>query len=50
MSNRSIGGILLCLWLIAMGMIAVLHLQFQAMDVILGIVAIAAGILILIGR
>ena len=50
MSNRSIGVVLFCLWLIAMGLIAVLSLQFKAMDIILGLVAIAAGGLILLGR
>jgi hypothetical protein len=50
LNNRSIGVILFCLWLIAQGMVAVLSLNFQGMNVILGIVAIIAGILILIGR
>lgn len=50
MNNRSIGVILFCLWLIAMGMVAVLSLTFQGMNVILGVLAIVAGILILIGR
>lgn len=50
MNNRSIGVLLLCFWLICEGAIAVLHLNFTAIDIILGIVAIAAGVLILIGK
>jgi len=50
MSNRSIGVVLACLWLIATGLISVLSLSFQGMGIILGIVAIVAGILILVGR
>jgi hypothetical protein len=50
MGGRSIGTILLALWLIVTGAIAVLGLTFQGIVVIMGVVAIIAGILILIGR
>lgn len=50
MSNRSIGVVLLCILLIAAGGVLVLSLSFTNMNVILGIVAIVAGILILAGR
>ncbi len=42
--------ILLALYLIAVGLVSVLGLTFSGMPIILGIVAIVAGILILIGR
>ncbi len=50
MTNRSFGVVILCIWLIAMGLIAVLSLTFVSMNIILGLLAIAAGILILVGR
>ncbi len=50
MSNRSIGMILLALWLIITGAIAVLGLTFQGIVVIMGVMAIIAGILLLVGR
>ncbi len=50
MANRSWGVVLLCIWLVAMGLIAVLDLKFASMNIVLGIIAIAAGILILVGR
>jgi hypothetical protein len=50
MGGRSWGTILLAIWLICTGAIAVLGLSFQGMAIILGIAAIAAGILILAGR
>lgn len=42
--------ILLALLLIAVGMVVVLNLTFQARDTILGVIAIIDGILFLIGR
>lgn len=50
MTNRNVGVVLLALWLIAVGLVAVLGLTFQGMQIILGIVAIVSGILILVGR
>lgn len=50
MNNRSWGVVILCIWLVAMGLIAVLSLSFVSMNIILGLLAIAAGILILVGR
>jgi uncharacterized membrane protein HdeD (DUF308 family) len=42
--------ILLALLLIAVGMIMVLSLSFQGMTTILGVMAIIAGVLFLIGK
>jgi hypothetical protein len=50
LSGRSIGVVLLAIWLICEGAIAVLSLTFQGIQVILGVLAIIAGILLLIGR
>lgn len=50
MSNRSFGVVLLSLLLIIGGGILLLHLTFASLPVIVGVMAIAAGILILAGR
>ncbi len=41
--------ILLAIWLIATGLVALIHFSFNGLDIILAILAIAAGILFLIG-
>lgn len=48
--KRSWGEILLSLWLIAMGMVAVFSLTFEGIVVVLGIIAILAGLLRLLGK
>jgi uncharacterized membrane protein HdeD (DUF308 family) len=48
--QRNWGMVLLALLLIIVGAIEVLHLNFEAMPIILGIMAIASGILLLIGK
>lgn len=48
--SRGFGFLLLGLLLIAFGMVMVLSLTFEGMNQILGIMAIIAGFLILIGR
>jgi len=40
------GKLLLAIWLILMGLIQLLHLSFAGMATVLGILAIAAGVLI----
>jgi len=50
MSNRSWSGVLLCLLLIIGGGILLLHLTFADLDRIVGVMAIAAGILLLVGK
>ncbi len=47
---RNLGMLLLAIWLIATGLKAVLSLSFQYDFIVLGIVAIVAGVLILIKR
>ena len=46
----SIGMILLGIWLIAMGLRGVINLSFQSDHLIFGLIAIAAGVLIILRR
>lgn len=47
--KRSIGSLLLAAWLIVTGLAHVLHFSFSGMGTIMSVVAIAAGILIVLG-
>ncbi len=46
----NLGFLLLAIWLILTGLIALLGLSFAGLGIIMGLLALAAGILILIGR
>jgi uncharacterized membrane protein YccF (DUF307 family) len=48
--TRSIGMLLLSIWLILTGLITLLKFSFTGLDIIMAILGIAAGIFILIGR
>jgi hypothetical protein len=48
--TKSIGMLLLSIWLILTGLIALLKFSFTGLDIIMAILAIAAGVFILIGR
>jgi hypothetical protein len=48
--TKSIGMLLLSIWLILTGLIALLSFSFAGLPVIMAILAIAAGIFILLGR
>jgi len=48
--TRSLGMLLLAIWLILGGLIPLLNLSFSGASTIMALVAIAAGVLILIGR
>ena len=48
--TQNLGMLLLAIWLILTGLIALLGLGFQGLFLIMGILAVAAGILILLGR
>ncbi|MBN1439808.1 MAG: hypothetical protein JW929_10395 [Anaerolineales bacterium] len=50
MRARNLGMFLLAVWLIATGLISILNLSFTGMDIVMAVVAIAAGVLILIRR
>ena len=47
--KRSIGVLLLGVWLIATGLEHILHLSFSGMGTIMAVIATAAGILIILG-
>jgi len=48
--TKNIGMLLLAIWIILYGLIALFSLSFSGLGIIMGILAIAAGIFILIGR
>jgi hypothetical protein len=48
--TKNLGLVLLGIWLIVTGLIALLHFNFQGLYVIMAILAIASGVLVLIGR
>lgn len=50
MKNQNIGMLLLGIWLIVMGLRGVINLSFQNDALIFGILAIAAGVLIIMRR
>lgn len=50
MANRSWAVILLAILLIVWGAVQVVHLSFEALPIILGIIAIIDGILWLVGK
>ncbi|HUF81261.1 MAG TPA: hypothetical protein VMN03_09020 [Burkholderiales bacterium] len=48
--TRNIGMLLLAIWLILTGLIPVLNLSFSQLGTVMAILAVAAGVLILVGR
>ena len=48
--TRNLGMLLLALWLILGGLMPLLNLSFSGVGTVMAILAIAAGVLILIGR
>ena len=48
--TRNIGMLLLAIWLILTGLIPLLNFSFSGLGTLMAILAIAAGILIVIGR
>ena len=49
-SRRKLGHLLLGLWLVATGLASLIHLNFLFMESILAVLAIAAGVLIVLDR
>jgi hypothetical protein len=47
--NRRLGIILLAIWLILQALLPLVGLSFNGLDIVLAILAIAAGVLLLIG-
>ncbi len=50
MRGRDLGFLLLAIWLIATGLITILNLSFTGMGIVMAVLAIAAGVLILLRR
>jgi uncharacterized membrane protein YphA (DoxX/SURF4 family) len=48
--TKNIGMLLLGLWLIVHGLQGLVNFNFSGLDTIMGVVAIAAGALILVGK
>jgi len=48
--TRSLGMILLAIWLILTGLIPLLNIGFSGQGTLMGVLAVAAGVLILVGR
>jgi hypothetical protein len=48
--TRNLGMLLLAAWLILTGLIPLLHLSFSGLGTVMAALAIAAGVLIAIGR
>ena len=48
--TRNIGMLLLAAWLVLTGLIPLLNLGFQGLGTVMAILAIAAGVLIVVGR
>lgn len=48
--NRNLGMLLLACWLILEGLVSLLSLSFAGIGLLLGILALAAGVAILLGK
>jgi hypothetical protein len=48
--TRNLGMLLLALWLVMTGLIPLLNFSFSGLGTVMAILAIAAGVLIVVGR
>jgi hypothetical protein len=48
--TRNLGMLLLAIWLIFTGLMPLLNLSFQGVGTVMAVLAIASGVLLLIGR
>lgn len=48
--NRNLGMLLLAIWLILEGLVSLLSLSFAGIGLLLGILALAAGVALLLGK
>ena len=48
--TRNLGMLLLAIWLILTGLMPLLNLSFQGVGTVMAVLAIASGVLLLIGR
>lgn len=49
MKTDKLGAVLLAVWLIFTGLIGLLSLSFNGIEVVMGVLALAAGVLLLLG-
>ncbi|HZP64797.1 MAG TPA: hypothetical protein VFB32_00685 [Rudaea sp.] len=47
---KNLGMLLLAVWLILNGLVGIVHLSFAGLGLIMAVLAIAAGLLLLLGR
>ncbi len=47
---KNLGMILLAIWLIVVGLEQIVHISLGSLEIIVPIIAIAAGVLLLLGR
>ena len=50
LGTKNLGMLLLAIWLIASGVLAFVHINFAQTGLVLAALAIAAGVLLLLGR
>ena len=48
--NRNLGMLLLAVWLILEGLVSLLNLSFSGIGMLLGLLALAAGVVLLLGK
>jgi hypothetical protein len=48
--TTNVGMLLLALWLVLTGLVPLLHLSFSGLGTVMAILAIAAGVLLVVGR
>ena len=48
--TRNIGTLLLAIWLVLTGLVPLLNLSFSGLGTLMAILAVAAGVLIAVGR
>ncbi len=48
--TKNLGMLLLGIWLVLGGLIPLIHLSFSGLGTLMGVLAIAAGVCILLGR
>ena len=50
MKLKSVGTFLLGVWLILTGLISLVHLSFSGLDPLMAILALGAGLLVIVGK
>lgn len=49
-TSRNVGTLLLGVWLVLTGLIQLVHLRFTGLSVLMAVLALVAGLLVVIGR